>query len=259
MNLRPWRPDDCRILYNWRTDPTTSRWCFTDQQFDFADHEKWFSAFMSDPGRLGYMLENGGEPVAQIRFDPAEMPGSRRVSLGVAPQMHGKGYGTAVLRQAIDQPELSADTILLVAETLDDNIASQKLFNRSGFINAGSAKRQGRNCQCWLMTIGRAQGPVPLRLFCDKDTTAFEKMLNLTGLGLLVEKDSDLCIFLDASADYDYEGSAAFRLRPEPEAWLLDVILNFNYSFELPLEFDNDLVAVAQIVAAVATNHGGNK
>lgn len=258
MNLRPWRPEDCRTLYDWRTDPSTSRWCFDDKKFAFADHQKWFAAFMADPQRLGYMLEVAGEPVAQIRFDHAEMPFCRRVSLGVAPHMHGRGYGTAVLRQALDKPELSADTILLVAETLDENTASQKLFARNGFVDAGTATRQGRGCHCWVMAVARTNGPLPLKIFSENDTAQLEKLLGVTGLGLHVEKECPLCIFLDTSASYDYADAAVFRLRPEREAWLLDLVLNFDYSFELPLEFDNDMVAVAQIVAAVSANKGGN-
>lgn len=258
MNLRPWKAEDCRILYNWRTDPSVSRWCFGDKKFVFQDHQNWFAAFMADPQRLGYMLEVAGEPVAQIRFDPAEMPFCRRVSLGVAPQMHGKGYGTALLRRALDKPELSADTVLLVAETLDENIASQKLFARSGFVDAGVATRQGRGCHCWVMSIARTNGPLPLRMFSENDTAQLEKMLAVTGLGLHVEKDCSLCVYFDTSADYEYKDAAVFRLRPEREGCLLDLILNFDYSFELPLEFDNYMVAVAQIVAAVSASNGGN-
>jgi hypothetical protein len=52
-----------------------------NEKIPFAEHQHWFNAFLADRRRFGFILEADGQPVAQVRFDPAELPGVYRIAI----------------------------------------------------------------------------------------------------------------------------------------------------------------------------------
>ena len=252
LKLRQWQESDSRMIYDWRVDPDTMRWCIDQRMFAFDEHNRWFSGFLADSDRCGFILEDAGEAVAQIRFDPAEMPGCYRISLAAAPGKAGKGYGSSILRMACQSAEIRGRATLLVAETLHDNLPSQKIFVRSGFIQAGQGKSGGVSLFCWLLPLTVSTSPVLIQFFAEPSwLEEIERILSATGLALPGDAAARVKIFMGAAvSDGELYSSILLHLNVSDNA-LLDLALRFPIDLRLPVEFYNSLTAVAQIAASL--------
>ena len=133
LQLRPWQESDCRMIYDWRMDPAVRAKSFNNNEFPYEDHKKWFQNFMENKLSFGFILEDSGNPVAQIRFDKKKIDGYYNISIFTAPKLSGKGYGSKVLELACLDKELLAKSKYFVAEVFDDNIPSKKIFLKNGF------------------------------------------------------------------------------------------------------------------------------
>ena len=252
LKLRRWGENDCRMIYDWRVDPATVRWCIDQRMFSYAEHERWFAAFLADSERCGFILEDDGEAVAQIRFDPAEMPGCYRISLAAAPEKTGRGYGSSILRLACQSTEIRGRAALLVAETLHDNQPSQKIFVRNGFIEAGRGRIGGTDLVCWLLPLAVASPPVLMQFFAEPAWLEdIERILSATGLALPGDATARVKIFMGAAvSDEELYSSMLLHLNVS-ESTLLDLAMRFPADLKLPVEFYNPQLAVAQIAASL--------
>lgn len=252
LRLRRWRPEDCRTLFDWRMHPAIRRWCGDQGEIAPADHQRWFDRFLYDPARFGFMLEETGKAVAQIRFDPAEVAGCYRISLAAAPEMSGRGLGSHILRQACADKELLNVASLFIAETFVENLPSQKIFSRNGFSCAGPTVRRNHEMLCWMMPSGRISDLVKIQIHGPQDEQEeLEKLLKVTGLAD-VSEDASVRFFFDAAAsDADFSGSMVFHLNLNGANAVLDLALRAPVKLELPIVFDNRMIAVAQIVAGI--------
>ena len=252
LKLRRWQESDCRRIYDWRVDPDVMRWCIDQRMFPYDDHKRWFSGFLADSNRYGFILEDAGEAVAQIRFDPAELPGCYRISLAASPGKTGKGYGSSILRLACQSEEIRACATLLVAETLTDNLPSQKIFVRNGFFNAGHGRSHDANFICWLLSLAVVHQPVLLQFLAEPTWLEdIERMLSATGLALAGDATARVKIFMGtAVSDEELYSSVLLHLNIGESA-LLDLALRFPADLKLPVEFFNPLLAVAQIAASL--------
>ncbi|PKL46691.1 MAG: hypothetical protein CVV42_15485 [Candidatus Riflebacteria bacterium HGW-Riflebacteria-2] len=253
LKLRRWCESDCRTIYEWRVDPSTMRWCIDQSMFSYEEHARWFAAFLSDSGRCGFILEDGSNPVAQIRFDPAEMPGCYRISLAAAPNLTGKGYGSSILRLACHTEEIRRRAALLVAETLHENLPSQKIFVRNGFIQAGQGKSGSAELNCWLLPLAVVAQPLPIQFFAEPVWLEdIEKILSATGLAFPGDATARIKMFLGAAVSKEELYSSTLLHLNVSDSTLLDLAMRFPADLKLPVEFYNPLTAVVQIAASLS-------
>ena len=132
-NLRKWQESDCRLIYDWRMSPEVRAKSFNNKEFSYDDHKKWFQNFMENNLSFGFILEDSGNPVAQIRFDKTKIDGYYNISIFTAPNLSGKGYGSKVLELSCQDKNLLSKAKYFVAEVFDDNIPSKKIFLKNGF------------------------------------------------------------------------------------------------------------------------------
>ncbi len=254
LKLRRWRDEDCLLLHAWRQHPVNRRWFGNQSEVPLGEHQAWFAGFMADYRRFGFILEVDAAPVAQIRFDPAELPGSYRISLAVAPDKKGLGYGAGILNLACSDPDLCEMAGLFIAETMTENLPSQRTFLRHGFVTAGSTSRAGSAMLCWLLPSASAKKlpPLPLRLtgkagLCDR----LVEVLAATGLADVSDQGA-VNVILGGICELDGFLSPFLHLNIENGAVLLDLARGMPIdNLALPLEFENIEVAVAQIVTFV--------
>ncbi len=252
LKLRRWRESDCRMIYDWRVDPATMRWCIDQRMFSYEEHERWFAAFLGDSCRCGFILEDVGSSVAQIRFDPAELPGCYRISLAAAPGQSGKGYGSSILRLACQAEEIRSRAGLLMAETLQDNMPSQKIFVRNGFLQAGHGRNGKHDLVCWLLPLAVVAQPVLIQFFAEPAWLEdVERVLSATGLALPGDTSARVKVFMGAAvSNEELYSSILLHLNVSGSA-VLDLAMRFPAELKLPLEFYNLSVAVAQIAASL--------
>jgi len=252
LKLRRWRDADCRMIYDWRSDPETMRWCFDQKAFSYDEHADWFNRFLNDSRRCGFVLEDAGQPVAQLRFDPAELPGSYRISLAVAPGRSGKGYGSSILHLACRDAEIRRRAVLLVAETMNDNLPSQKIFVRNGFINAGSGESRGLGFVSWLLPLTVSAQPLPIQFFAEPAWLEdVEKVLSETGLALSGDSTARIKLFMGAAVSNNELYSSIILHLNISNAVVLDLAIRYPGELALPVEFCNLSTAVAQIAASL--------
>jgi spore coat polysaccharide biosynthesis protein SpsF len=131
---------DARLLWRWANDPETRRRSFGKATIPYADHLTWLAAKLASDASAIWIFRDGPEPVGQVRVDLAD--GVAEVSLVVAPEHRGRGYGKSMLASAL--PLLRRDFAphhRVRALVLDDNVASLRLFTAGGFRVVGPARR----------------------------------------------------------------------------------------------------------------------
>ncbi len=253
LKLRRWQADDCRLLHEWRLHPGNRRWFGDSSEISFASHQAWFGRFMADNSRFGFMLEEDGLPVAQIRFEPAEMPGCYRISLSTAPDCAGRGLGSQVLRMGCASVEMQRVATLFVAETRIDNLPSQKVFQRQGFFEAGRHIYAGAEHLAWVAPSARlaANQRLSLRILADEAVLeGLRRLLGVTGLAD-VSDEAEVSLFFDAASSEEAEHGRPTLHFNTTAGVILDLANDVPFRLNLPLEFRTVAVAVAQTAAAL--------
>jgi UDP-2,4-diacetamido-2,4,6-trideoxy-beta-L-altropyranose hydrolase len=159
VRVRPATQDDAVLLHTWRNDPVVRSLSRSTDPIPLDGHAAWLRAGLASPDRHLLVVEESGPaatPVATTRYDLlAGDSGSRarwEVSITVAPEMRGRGLGSATL-QASDA-WLSAtepDAREIEAWVRSSNAGSRRLFERNGYRAVGSGDPE---MDCFVRPIG---------------------------------------------------------------------------------------------------------
>jgi RimJ/RimL family protein N-acetyltransferase len=126
MIIRGARADDSLDVLNWRNDPLTRAMSRTSDLVEQTSHMAWFNAAINDPNRTWLIGEIEGQKIGMVRFDHGE---ETEVSININPACRGRGLGFRLLTHALGY--VSGP---LVAEIKANNLASQRVFERAGFV-----------------------------------------------------------------------------------------------------------------------------
>lgn len=132
LTLRPARDKDSQMLLEWRNSPTVRSQSFNSLEIDPASHQKWFEKKLASHSSLLLVAEdNENKSVGQIRFD--KNGDEAMVSISVAPEMNGRGIGTAMTKLACLELARQWPDSKVVALVKRDNPASASMFEKAGF------------------------------------------------------------------------------------------------------------------------------
>ena len=128
---------DLMCCFEWANDPVVRGQSYNQSPITLEEHSRWFANKLKDANSYYYILELGGKPVAQIRFQVAES----EAVLGylVSERIRSQGLGTTILSKGIAQ--LLGDIkrpVRIVGHVKKDNIASQRSFEKLAFTKAES-------------------------------------------------------------------------------------------------------------------------
>lgn len=135
VTLRRATVSDGPLLMVWRNDPVVIRYSITRRGVTPAEHLEWLAARLSDPDRCFWIAEEGGTPVGQVRVDLDRGVGT--VSIVIASDHRGRGVGSAVLRAMLVEMADGRRASRLRAEVEQENSASLRAFERTGFVRQG--------------------------------------------------------------------------------------------------------------------------
>ena len=110
-------------MYELRNDPLVRAGSFHTEEIPYEQHQKWYEQKRKNENCRIYILEDAGAPVGQVRADRDERGESAEISYAIAERARGKGYASWMLAAAEKQ----------LAEVKNDNIASQKVFQKLGY------------------------------------------------------------------------------------------------------------------------------
>ena len=135
LRLRPGREDDRDRLLEWRNDPDSVRFSLTGRPVTPEEHGPWLARRLADPATRLLIGEVDGTPVGMVRIDVEDARGV--VSIAVAPDQRGLGYGTRLLAELLDELRGDPQVDGLLAEVVEENTASRRAFLNAGFTDDG--------------------------------------------------------------------------------------------------------------------------
>lgn len=141
LQARPARQDDARMLLEWRNDPVTRRNSRDRSLVDADGHGAWLARSLADDDRRLLVVEEGGVPVATCRWDRISTT-DWEVSITVAPDARGRGVAGRALAAAEHALVVPAP-VRMVAVIHRDNTASQRVFERAGYLPQHPADESG--------------------------------------------------------------------------------------------------------------------
>ncbi len=138
--LREARLADAELLWRWANDREARENSFAKAPIPYADHVVWLERRLASDATRLWIFYRGAAPVGQVRFDISG--DAAEIGITVAPDRRGRGYGKAMLAQAISalreerggRPRVSV---------LAQNTASLRLFKACGFEETGTVQRDG--------------------------------------------------------------------------------------------------------------------
>lgn len=158
LQLRHARESDCKLLFDWANDPAARAASFHSASIRLEEHRRWFAEKLNNPLSLIYIGEDcspnvAGQdataqeaacprPVGQVRF---QLDGNSAViSVGVAPEFRGKGWGATLVSFATRAVARNRLIDRVDAFVKPQNAASIRLFQKTGFDNNGAADMAGQ-------------------------------------------------------------------------------------------------------------------
>lgn len=139
LRLRHATIDDCKMLLDWRNHPSVRAQSFNPAPIAFDGHKAWFEGKLKDEACLLLIAEDEtGAAVGQVRFDRDKR--TAIVSVAVAPDMTGRGIGTAMMRLACVAMNKEWPGTCALAQVKTDNPASASMFRKAGFTEVETAE-----------------------------------------------------------------------------------------------------------------------
>jgi UDP-2,4-diacetamido-2,4,6-trideoxy-beta-L-altropyranose hydrolase len=143
INLRLARPSDCRLLFEWATDPVSRAASFHSSAISWEDHSRWFAERLQDSHSVIYIGERAtGEPVGLVRFQMKD--DCAVLSVNVAAAFRGRGWGRELIVFCTHALVRDHAVRRILAFVKTDNQASRRLFEASGFRRTGSEQVSGQ-------------------------------------------------------------------------------------------------------------------
>ena len=163
VRVRPATEDDAVLLHTWRNDPVVRSLSRSTDPIPLDGHAAWLRSSLADPDRHLLVVETAapeGTPVATTRYDllPGTLTdgaGSRarwEVSITVAPEMRGRGLGSATLQASdawLAATEPGAREI--EAWVRASNAGSRRLFERNGY---RARESEDPEMDCFVRPVG---------------------------------------------------------------------------------------------------------
>lgn len=132
LRLSPAMAKDARLVWNWRNEVEARRNSPDPKRIPLKHHLAWFARKLQAPDCAILLAKDAkGRPVGQVRLD-LDGQGAATISLTVAKEARGKGYGTEMLRRVPTKVK-GRRIRRLVALVKPDNLASVLAFVRAGF------------------------------------------------------------------------------------------------------------------------------
>jgi UDP-2,4-diacetamido-2,4,6-trideoxy-beta-L-altropyranose hydrolase len=144
LRLRYVQESDCLQLWEWANDPDVRPVSFATEMIPWERHLQWFNSKLRDPNAVLYLVVDPEDvPAGQVRY---QIDGtSAAVSISLAPQFRGRGYGQVVLEMATEDLFRTTSVRQIDAYVKPNNTASLRLFNRAGYSRVGTERIGGHH------------------------------------------------------------------------------------------------------------------
>ena len=122
------------FLLTLRNHPDVRMYAKNNAPISEQEHTKWFADRLcridQEPYWVAILREN---PLGFVRFDCVDSS-TLKINIAILPQNFGQGFGSEVLKLAIDAVMRKPQTTTIRAEVHSNNQASLRLFGKVGFV-----------------------------------------------------------------------------------------------------------------------------
>jgi spore coat polysaccharide biosynthesis predicted glycosyltransferase SpsG/RimJ/RimL family protein N-acetyltransferase len=130
--------DDCRLFWEWATDPEIRKASFGPGPDSWEEHVKWFQSRLGDDRYLMYVVQEKREPVGYVRF---EREGKDAIlSVGLSRAHRGRGLGRQIIEEAGRRMIEEKKACRVHAYVRKDNPASLRAFQAAGYVSSSDTK-----------------------------------------------------------------------------------------------------------------------
>jgi UDP-2,4-diacetamido-2,4,6-trideoxy-beta-L-altropyranose hydrolase len=140
IRLRPANEQDIDLYFNWANEPAVRLNAINTATISWATHEVWFVAKLQDQNSWLFVLEAGGLPVGQIRFDKEE--DKAHIDYSLDPVVRGRGWGKRLVTMGASLIH-QVSPLKLCAKVKISNVASTSIFLALGFEVASNSDAEG--------------------------------------------------------------------------------------------------------------------
>lgn len=134
-------PSDEGFCYELARDPTVRAQSLDPAVPDYTTHHAWFTAFLTDKQRHGWIVLYQHEKAAFVRLDHISRLGAK-IHVAVAPAFRGKGIATAAIYHATLFAQNEDWGVM--ASIKPDNVASIRAFEKCGYVKVGPGIEAGQ-------------------------------------------------------------------------------------------------------------------
>ncbi len=124
---------DAGLLFQWQSHPKTRQYFRDPKTPTLEEHTHWLQQKLADKNCVLLLAYDNEMAVGCLRFDFSNV--ETEVSIYLAPDLYGQGYGSNILSKGIEWIQLYHPEIrILKAAVVEENKASVKIFTKNGFI-----------------------------------------------------------------------------------------------------------------------------
>ena len=138
MHLKRLSKNDVNDLLEWRNDKKTVAMSLSEKLCEVGEHHQWFGDFLRNSESKGYVGYIQNDKIGLCRFAINNVNFKYEVSINLNPNFRGKGHSFSLLRLSIEEFRKFKD-LDLYATIKKENVASQKIFERFGFVLVGKS------------------------------------------------------------------------------------------------------------------------
>ena len=107
---------------------------FDAKPVDKAGHEIWIDKTLKNDLIAFYIVSFDGDEIGTVRFDFSDDYQKAEVGIYLAPEHQGRGLGAKMLLIGEEKAQKEFPTLKqIIARVVPDNIASEKMFIKSGY------------------------------------------------------------------------------------------------------------------------------
>lgn len=145
INIRRITIEDASLLWEWANDTDVRRFSFNKEPIEYSRHLEWLKNKLQSEATSFWLIELKGVPVAQVRYEKVA-PDMAEINFSVRADFRGQGIGALVLQETESLAGSDLDIFNLEAIVLDNNPASQRVFEKCGYSLISQEIREGIVC-----------------------------------------------------------------------------------------------------------------
>ena len=131
LKMRNANIQDIETYFNWANDDEVRKLSFNSDIIPFGEHEVWFNNSLVNQECCMYLFYTYTE-IGQVRIRKIST-NNAVINISLDKNFRGRGYGDKMLKMSIDIFRKKFPKIIINAYVKTENIASKKIFEKSGF------------------------------------------------------------------------------------------------------------------------------